>query len=71
MPSLLCDLCQRSSNPDMGEADATETGNLSANMPRRESIGDVIKGQMLALHEKDLSNREVAPRLQIRESSAR
>jgi len=27
----------------------------------RESTSDVIKGQMLALHEKGLSNRKVAP----------
>jgi len=68
MCSLLCDLCQWSRYPDMGEAQVTETGGLTRNMPRRESISNVIKGQMLALHEKGLSNRIVAPRFRIREN---
>jgi len=48
---------------EMGTAEATETGNRTANMRNPESISDVIKEQMLALHENDLTNSDEAPRL--------
>lgn len=71
MRSRLCDLPKMSLQPPTPEADSSLAGNLTENMPRRQRISDIVKGQMLAFHEQGFSNRQIARRLRISEGSVR